>query len=113
MTLPRRLTNLFSQGILGMLPRTNKELSKGTSEQRKKPPKTSQKGIPETIQEPGSRPIPVDLKKKKKMLTGTLVRLAKGTPKGLPEKLREHLRLLEDASKVLRRGVLEAKTQKA
>ena len=55
--------HLLSQRILGMLPRTTKELSKSTSEQRKLPPNTPQKGAPETIRKQGSLPIPAEAKK--------------------------------------------------
>ena len=101
--------HLLSQRILGMLPRTAKERSKKHLRTTKN---DSKKAAQRPSQSKEAYQYLPRQKKKRSLLTGTPVRLAKGTPNGLPERLREQPQPLQDASKVLRRGVLEAKTQK-
>ena len=56
---------------------------------------------------------PPETQKKRIWLTGTPVKVAKGAPKELPGRLPKRFKLLQDASKVPSRGVLEAKTLKS
>ena len=78
--------HLLFQRTLRMLPWTNKEISKSTSEQQKKPPNTPQKGAPETIPKQGSLPIPAQAEQKTNFADWILRQIGQRHPKRIPRK---------------------------